>query len=61
MLALLCYFGFATGVETPLKDGTILTEGESKLVGTGLYLFYFLAVIAAATMVVFGVKKSLNK
>jgi len=61
LLALICYFVFATGVETPLKDGSVLTEGQSKLVGAGLYLFYALALFAAVTMVVFGVKKSLNK
>ena len=61
LLALICYFALATGVETPLKDGSILTEGQSKLVGAGLYLFYALALIAAVTMLVFGVKKSLNK
>ncbi len=61
LLALVCYFALATGVETPLKDGSILTEGQSKLVGAGLYLFYALALIAAVTMLVFGVKKSLNK
>jgi hypothetical protein len=44
-----------------LKDGSVLTVSQSKLVGAGLYLFYFLSVIAAGTMLYFGVKKSLNK
>jgi hypothetical protein len=57
VLALLCYFGFATGVETTLKDGDILSESGSKLVGAGLYLFYFLAVIAGGLMLGFGIKK----
>jgi hypothetical protein len=57
VLALLCYFGFATGVETTLKDGDILSESGSKLVGAGLYLFYFLAVIAGGIMLSFGIKK----
>ncbi|MDC0629147.1 MAG: hypothetical protein P8O96_03090 [Flavobacteriaceae bacterium] len=57
VLALLCYFGFATGVETTLKDGDILSESGSKLVGAGLYLFYFLAVIAGGIMLGFGIKK----
>lgn len=61
VLALICYFGLATGVETPLKDGSILTEGQSKMVGAGLHLFYALALIAAVTMIFFGIKKSINK
>jgi hypothetical protein len=44
-----------------LKDGSVLTVSQSKLVGAGLYLFYFLSFIAAGTMLYFGVKKSLNK
>ena len=60
-LALICYFVFASGVETMLKDGTMLSVAQSKLVGAGLYLFYSLALIAGGTMLFFGVKKSLNK
>ena len=61
LLALICYFVFASGVETVLKDGSVLTVSESKLVGAGLYLFYVLAFVAGGTMMFFGVKKSLNK
>ena len=61
ILALICYFIFASGVETMLKDGTMMSVAQSKLVGAGLYLFYSLAVIAGGTMLFFGVKKSLNK
>ncbi|MDA9028673.1 hypothetical protein N8008_00200 [Flavobacteriaceae bacterium] len=57
VLALLCYFGIADGVETTLKDGDILSESGSRLVGAGLYLFYFLAVIAGGIMLGFGIKK----
>lgn len=60
LLALICYFVFASGTETVLKDGSILTEGQSKLVGAGLYLFYALGFFAAATMLFFGVKKTLK-
>ena len=52
---------FASGVETMLKDGSMLSVAQSKLVGTGLYFFYTLAFIAGGTMLFFGVKKSLNK
>lgn len=57
LLALVCYFGFATGVETELKDGDMLSEGGSKLLGAGLYLFYFLLAIAGGSMLFFGIKK----
>ena len=60
VLALICYFVLASGTETVLKDGSILTEGQSKLVGAGLYLFYTLALGAAGTMLFFGVKKTLK-
>ena len=61
LLALMCYFVFASGVETMLKDGSVMTVTESKLVGAGLYLFYALAFVAGGTMLFFGVKKSFNK
>ena len=61
LLAFICYFIFASGVETMLKDGTMLSVAQSKLVGAGLYLFYSLAFVAGGTMLFFGVKKSLNK
>jgi hypothetical protein len=61
VLALICYFVLASGNETVLKDGSILTVSESKLVGAGLYLFYTLGLVAAVTMLFFGVKKTLNK
>tara|TARA_B110000483_G_scaffold82415_1_gene102369 strand:+ start:210 stop:650 length:441 start_codon:yes stop_codon:yes gene_type:complete len=57
VLSLLCYFGFANGVEAPLKDGDILSAKGSKLIGAGLYLFYFLALIAGTIMLGFGIKK----
>ena len=57
VLSLLCYFGFANGVESPLKDGNMLPANGSKLIGAGLYLFYFLALIAGGIMLGFGIKK----
>ncbi len=57
LLSLICYFGFATGEETTLKDGEIFSEGGSKLLGAGLYLFYFLLAIAGGSMLFFGIKK----
>jgi hypothetical protein len=57
VLLLICYFGFANGVETIRKDGDILSANGSRLIGAGLYLFYFLAIIAGGIMLGFGVKK----
>jgi len=56
----ICYFMLANGVETPLRDGEVLSEGGSKMVGAGLYMFYCLAGIAGAAMVFFGVKKMIT-
>ncbi|GGH44789.1 membrane protein [Mangrovimonas yunxiaonensis] len=61
LLALVCYFAFAEGVETPLRDGEVLSEGGSKLVGAGLYMFYFLVFIAGGAMLYSGVKKMINR
>ena len=60
LIALVCYFGFARGVETELKDGDMLSEGGSKLLGAGLYLFYFLLAIAGGSMLFFGIKKMIK-
>ncbi|WP_250435368.1 hypothetical protein [Hanstruepera flava] len=61
ILALICYFAFAQGVETPLRDGEVLSANGSKMVGAGLYMFYFLVLIAGGAMLFSGVKKMMNK
>jgi len=54
-------YGLSTGKEV-LRDGTqMVSESGSKLVGTGLRVFYILIIIALGSMVVAGVKKALNK
>ncbi|MFK2819327.1 hypothetical protein U0L90_04305 [Flavobacteriaceae sp. LMIT009] len=60
LLAAIAHFGFANGVETPLRDGEVLSASGSKWVGTGLYLFYFLVLIAAGIMLFTGVKKMIK-
>ena len=60
LLAAICYFVFANGVETPMRDGKMLTASDSKLVGAGLYMFYALAIIAAGAMLFTGVKKMIK-
>ncbi len=59
LLAIICY-AMATGTETPLKDGGTLSAGASKMVGAGLYLFYFLIVLAVGTMLFNGIKKMIK-
>ncbi len=60
LLFAICYFVLANGVETPLRDGEVLSEGGSKLVGAGLYMFYLLAIIAGGAMLFTGIKKMIK-
>lgn len=55
-------FGYimANGVETPMQDGKMLSASGSKWVGTGLYMFYALAIIAIVTMLFTGIKKMIK-
>jgi hypothetical protein len=59
IVGVICYF-LASGVETPMKDGEVLSAGDSKLVGAGLYMFYALAIIAIGTMLLSSVKKMIK-
>ncbi len=54
-------FAMAKGVETPLKDGDVLSASGSKWVGTGLYAFYVLAAVAVGLMFFSGIKKLIGK
>jgi len=56
-LVVVVSFLFSEGVETPLKDGEVLSASGSRWVGTGLRTFYILAVVAVGTMVFSGVKR----
>ena len=49
------------GVETPLKDGEVLSASGAKWVGTGIRTFYILAVIAISLMLFSGVSKIIKK
>ena len=53
-------YGLSTGVETPMKDGEVLSASGSRWVGAGLRTFYFLAVIAIGAMVFSGIKKMIK-
>ena len=50
----------STGVETPLRDGGVVTANVSQWVGAGLNSFYILAIVAVGAMVVSGVKKAIS-
>lgn len=51
----------ATGVETPLKDGEVLSANGSKWVSAGITAFFILAAIAIGLMLVSGAKKLVTK
>ncbi len=54
-------YAASTGVETPLKDGEVLSASGSRWVGTGLRMFYILAALAILSMVLSGAKKLLKR
>ena len=50
-------YATSEGVETPMKDGEFLSAAGSRMVGTGIRMFYFLAIIAIGSMLFASVKK----
>ncbi|MGO3688890.1 MAG: hypothetical protein ACTJF0_00390 [Psychroflexus halocasei] len=50
-------YGIASGTETVLRDGEMLSASGSRWVGAGLNAFYILAILAIAAMLVSSVKK----
>jgi len=54
-------YALSDGVETPLKDGEMLSASSSKWVGSGIRTFYILAVLAIGLMLVSGARKIFNK
>jgi hypothetical protein len=63
LFALVIAIGYAmsTGVETPLKDGEVLSASGSRWVGAGLRIFYILAIVAIAAMGLSGVQRILKR
>ena len=61
LVVLVIAYAASSGVETPLKDGEVLSASGSRWVGTGLRMFYILVVIAILSMVFSGAKKLLNR
>ena len=54
-------FGLSNGVETPLKDGDVLSASGSRWVGAGLRIFYILTLVAIAAMGLSGVQRILKR
>ena len=54
-------YGLSTGVETPLKDGEVLSASGSRWVGAGLRIFYILSIVAIAAMGLSGVQRILKR
>ena len=54
-------FALSNGVETPMKDGEVLSASGSRWVGAGLRMFYILAALAVLSMIFSGARKILNK
>ena len=61
LFVILIAFLFSTGVETPMKDGVVLSASGARWVETGIRTFYFLTVIAIGAMVFSSVKKLIKK
>jgi uncharacterized membrane protein YdjX (TVP38/TMEM64 family) len=61
LAVILVAFLLSNGVETPMRDGKVLSAMGSKLVGTGLRVFYILSIIAVGLMILPGIKNSIKK
>ena len=61
LLVIVIAFFLSNGVETPMRDGQVLSATGSKLVGTGIRVFYILTIIAVSLMVFPGTKKIFKK
>ena len=51
----LCFI-LASGEETLMREGKILSAISSKFIGAALFMFYSLIIIASGTMLFFGFK-----
>ena len=54
-LFIVCFL-IASGEETLMREGKILSASMSKLIGAALFMFYSLIIIASGTMLFFGFK-----
>ena len=61
LIVVVVAFVLSNGVETPMRDGKVLSAMGSKLVGTGIRVFFILSMIAVGLMVFPGTKKIFKK
>ena len=61
LIVVVIAFVLSDGVETPMRDGKVLSAMGSKLVGTGIRVFFILSIIAVGLMVFPGIKKMFKK
>ena len=61
LIVVVIAFVLSSGVETPMRDGEVLSAMGSKLVGTGIRVFFILSIIAVGLMVFPGTKKVFKK
>jgi len=54
-------YASSSGIETPMKDGKILSASGSRWVGTGIRVFYILASVAVLSMIAFGARNIIKK
>jgi hypothetical protein len=54
-------YAISSGVDTPMKDGEMLSASGSRWVETGLRMFYILATLAVLSMLFSGAKKILKR
>ena len=54
-------YASSTGIETPMKDGQVLSASGSRWVGTGIRVFYILASVAVLSMIVSGARNIIKK
>ena len=54
-LFLVCFL-LASGEETVMKEGKILSALSSKFIGASLFMFYALVIVASGSMLYFGIK-----
>ncbi len=57
LLIFVISYVLADGVESFTKDGELVTAQTSRFIGTGLYAFYILSLLAVVAMAFSGVKK----
>lgn len=57
LLVVVIAYVLADGNPMTMQEGNMLSASASKWVGTGLYTFYILAILAVGTMVFGGIRK----